>query len=686
MTEAVGRQDFKHPNMSGQTISKRQTSTGRYRPDIDGLRALAVSAVVFYHADPDWLPAGYIGVDVFFVLSGYLIGGIVYSAALKGNFSFLNFYARRARRILPALIALLAFVSCVGLLFFNSREMMEFATQSLAALGGFSNFYFWKHTDYFATHSAYEPLLMTWSLGVEEQFYFVFPIFILLLARLKEWWRLVAIFAAAFVSLGLSLYLTTEYPISAFYMLPARAWELAAGVLLAVIHHDKPRTKETAGLYTDVAAYSALAALLASILIFDDETPFPGWAALIPVVATVVLIQTRHSAVNRHLLGTSAFVFVGLISYSWYLWHWPLMALVRRASDVPPSGLQMLWVVLCSFVLAVLSWRFIERPFRHSKAGDAKTLLHYGAVVTIAAIPLVTFRLGDGLPSRLDASVEQALQQGRGTCRTSYGSAALPDDPRCMPEGATIALIGDSHASALGPGLVEAADERGMRVRQVTKSACAPLIGFSFSDTLRPRHASQCAAFLDKAFQSVLEDREIDTIVIAARWPELDDKRYVRIVDDGFSGPVMARTAITEGLNSIAKMANAHGKKLVIVADVPSFDFDPFKHMVGESLSLRRLMGVLFDGARRVPPSVVGTDRVANAANARRETVKAAVEALSSAIFFDPYLQLCDRKGCRYSDGDQPIYIDSHHLSGAGSRMIDWSSALEEPKGVSVAN
>ena len=668
----------------GLIIFSSQVEARQYRADIDGLRAIAVTAVVLFHAIPDLLPSGFVGVDIFFVISGYLIGGIVFAASVSRRFSFANFYARRARRILPALITVVFVISLVAFFFFDSKEMVEYAGQSAMALGGVSNFYFWEHTGYFATNSEHEPLLMTWSLGVEEQFYVVFPFFVVVVARFHAWRRIALVVAAIAVSFGLSLYMTAQYPISAFYLLPPRAWEMAAGALLAIVHHDAPHTRTIAGRATDVAACFGLAAVIASTLLFDERTPFPGWAALLPVIGTAVLIQTRHAAINTRLLGAVPFVFIGRISYSWYLWHWPLMALARRASDVPPSSQQMLLVALCSLVLGIVSWRFVERPFREQHSSDGKTLLRYAFALVVAVMPSVAYKLSHGFPGRLPAQVvvvEKARLEGRGDCLAPFDSVAMPDGPNCAPRGATIALFGDSHASALGPGLIQAAEAHGLRVRQVSKSSCSPLPGFTHSFANRPQHAEQCFVFLNEALKSILDDPMIDTIIVASAWPALDDASYLRTPINGTPRPVTVDMAMREGVSTLAGMAAARGKAMILVADVAVLDFDPPTHMVGEALPLRRTLGRLLDGPRRVPHSTVGSSHIDRKFAATREAVMTIARSLPSVGYFDPYLQLCDRKGCSYARGDEPRYYDNAHLSAAGSRMIDWTNVLNEARG-----
>lgn len=650
-----------------------------YRLDIDGLRAFAVSSVVLYHASPRVLTSGYVGVDVFFVISGYLIGGIIYRACLERRFSFADFYVRRARRILPALIVVVTFVALAGLPFFSAQEAVEFSGQAILALLGAANVYFWMHTDYFATQSSHEPLLMTWSLGVEEQFYLFFPFVMLAVSRLQSRARRLTILALAAISFAVSIYITRVYPVSAFYMLPPRVWELALGAALAMWHHDGPGLGKSSWHASNALSVASFVLLATSFVAFDDRTPFPGWAAALPVIATLGLLHTPMSMINRRLLGAGPLVLIGQISYSWYLWHWPLMAFARRAAHAEPSTLVMLAIAALSFCLALLSWRFVERPFRQSGGRPARVLAGYALAVGVALALPVAYKLTAGLPWRLPAgvlAVEAARREGRGDCLAPYGERRIPVDAHCAPAGAAVVLLGDSHASALGPGLLQAARVNGHRVLQLSKSACPPLPGFTVRELKHPAHADDCIAFMRDAVARVVTDPAVRTVVVAAGWPvETDETRWRAEPRER----VPAFTSVAMGLAALAAELRLAGKEVVVVADAPQLAFNVPDHLVTQALPLRFALARTLEGDIGLQAETLGPNNLAPGYMRTRDHVASVAKALAGVTFFDLGAQFCLDDRCRFASGGIPAYYDASHLSAAGSRLVDWSTIFTGP-------
>jgi len=367
-----------------RTAASRDVSTRdgesrpRYRPDVDGLRAIAVLAVVLYHVHVPGFGGGFVGVDVFFVISGFLIGGIVFRDVAAGRYSFVTFYARRAKRILPALLCMILVVSLFALAMFEGDELRAFAKSDAAALIGGANIRYWALAHYFAIEGRQEPLVITWSLGIEEQFYLLMPPLMLLLHRISPRTIVPAIALVSLLSLALSAHLTGSQPSAAFFLLPGRAWELGVGVLVALWQAQRHRPGPLRDA-ADPISLAALAAILGAIVLFHDTTRFPGLAALLPVLGTAALIVTATSRVNRWLLAAAPMRFVGLISYSWYLWHWPPLILAGHALGREPAPVEYAVLVLVSFAVACLSWRYIERPFRRRTAiANVELLKRYG--------------------------------------------------------------------------------------------------------------------------------------------------------------------------------------------------------------------------------------------------------------------------------------------------------------------
>ena len=649
-----------------------------YRADIDGLRAIAVSAVVLYHAAPQLVPAGFVGVDIFFVISGFLIGGIVYSGAVGRTFSFASFYARRARRILPALLAVVLVSLIAGYFLLDAAAFKRLGAQSVAALVGASNIYFWQKQSYFAPAVEYEPMTMTWSLGVEEQFYLFFPFIVFAMLRLTRKWRVPLLAGIAVASFALSIHTLATSPTAAFYLLPQRAWELAAGVILAVLHAEGlPALRR---LSANLAAGLGLALIAGSMFLFDASTPFPGWMALMPVFGTVLLIQAEASVFNRTILSSRPFVFVGLISYSWYLWHWPLMAYVRVVADdgLVQSGL--LKAVVISFVFAVLSWRFIEQPFRNRKLPNAPVLLRYGAVLAAVLMVPLGVRVADGLPGRLPPAVIQAQQvqddafHGHGNCLATPQETTFRTDPFCLPESSRIAVFGDSHAEAASVGVTAFAQEQGDSVAHFTKASCPPFLGVAPGYARTAPEALACGRFQEAAARRIVSDPSINTVYLVGFWPAAadPDSRYWRYRDGRIGEGVTPRDAVRLGLSGMADYLTSQGKKVIVVNDVPIFRFDPMRHILSDGMPVRAWLRDVLGAGYQMKDGQLPLRHHIKAFDPIREIVADIARSRPDVGLVDIREQMCDREKCRYVVDGDPLYIDAHHLSPVGARLIDW--------------
>ena len=354
-----------------------------YRREIDGLRALAVLPVLLFHAKFQAFSGGFIGVDVFFVISGYLITSIIVTERLAGSFTLAGFYERRARRILPALYAMLVVCVPLALIVMLPPDLKKFS-QSLAATTLFSsNFYFYLTSGYFETNAELTPLLHTWSLAVEEQYYLLFPLLMSLFWKMglqRIFWLLMAL---ALVSLGLAQWGSFSSPAYNFYQLPTRSWEILAGALCGIYLHNKPNATPH-HIRDQLVSLLGLGAIVASVFIFDTHTPWPSLYALLPVLGTVVIILWGGpSTMTGQILGHPLAVGIGLISYSAYLWHQPLFAFVRVTSNATLTTSTGVALLILTFVLAYTSWRFIEKPFRNRDAVRRKSLLFFVGLATL---------------------------------------------------------------------------------------------------------------------------------------------------------------------------------------------------------------------------------------------------------------------------------------------------------------
>ena len=354
-----------------------------YRREIDGLRALAVVPVIFFHAGFEAFSGGFVGVDVFFVISGYLITSIILTQKAAGTFSLLNFYERRARRILPALFLVMAVCIPFAWLWLLPSDMRDFS-QSLVAVSVFaSNVLFWKESGYFDTAAELKPLLHTWSLAVEEQYYVLFPLFLLVMWRFAKRWTVATLAVIAALSFALAQWGAYNKPAATFFLLPTRGWEIAIGALIAFYfaRYPKPQLQRPV---QEAGSLIGLSLILYAVFAYSKETPFPSAYALAPALGTALIILcTTPSTLVGRVLTTKAFVGVGLISYSAYLWHQPLFAFTRQVVDGEPNVYTLIFLSVFSLALAFITWKYVEAPFRIRSVIGRVRIFIYGIGASI---------------------------------------------------------------------------------------------------------------------------------------------------------------------------------------------------------------------------------------------------------------------------------------------------------------
>ena len=515
--------------ITSASLTNKTSST--YRPDIDGLRAVAVLPVVFYHAGFTTFAGGYVGVDVFFVISGFLITSLLLAQVQNNSFSLKHFYARRARRLFPALFAVLL-ACCIPAYFLLMPEELEDFGQSLATTAIFSsNFLFFSEAGYFEGPAELKPLLHTWSLAIEEQYYLLFPGFLLLVHRGLNQRFLAATTALWVVSLGISIWSVSQAPTAAFFLLPSRNWELLTGSLLAMaLAKWQPGTPRTtrAKFSLEFSGWLGIASISFAVFTYNPTTPFPGTAALIPCLGTALIIVsgalTDTSA--KRFLALKPLVFVGLVSYSLYLWHWPIFVFAKHFALRELSLLELWLCIGAAFTLAVLSWRYIERPFRGTSGILSTTgLFRLAAASMLAAIAVgLLYDSRDGLPSRLnplaaatiavaaDKPASRKRCEGKSPGQVTYQSLCRVNTTEAKP---TFLIWGDSHAAMLMPALAQVSQKAGLNGLNATYNGCAPFIGYA--NTVGFAH-QECIGFNDAVVDLLQQHLEIDTIVLIARW------------------------------------------------------------------------------------------------------------------------------------------------------------------------
>lgn len=476
----------------------------KYRSEIDGLRAVAVLPVILFHAGFSVFSGGYVGVDVFFVISGYLITSILIGELEQGKFSILRFYERRARRILPALFTVMLACLPFAYLWMMPTQLKDFAQSIVAVIFFASNILFWREDGYFAAAAELKPLLHTWSLAVEEQYYLLFPLFLLLVWRFgrnRVFWSVVA---ASVVSLLIAEWGWRNSASANFYLAPPRAWEMLAGSICAFLTVGRPSKSSNA------LSAAGLALIVFSIFYYDSSTPFPSVYALAPVVGTalIILFAARETLVAR-LLSTAPFVGIGLISYSAYLWHQPLFAFARLRSLTEPSGPLMAALAAMALILAWASWRLVEQPFRKRRnpllATRKGVFMASGVVGAVFATIGFVGHFGEGLEWRFSEDVMTVVAAKRdrasSACHFDFNRPAKhhPQESCASKnsEKVDVMLIGDSHMGSLSDGIRHSLDHEKIDYYIISHSSCMPLLGFKIFDGTSNY---DCQNFLKDAF------------------------------------------------------------------------------------------------------------------------------------------------------------------------------------------
>lgn len=629
-----------------------------YRPEVDGLRALAVVPVILFHAGFELFRGGFVGVDVFFVISGYLITGILLSDLQQDRFSLVDFYERRARRILPALFLVLAACTPVAWGLLVPSEARSFS-QSLASVAVFaSNFFFWRSSGYFDTAAELKPLLHTWSLAVEEQYYLFFPLLLAGLWRRHRRWIGPALAGLAIASLLLAEWGRRVQPAAAFYLLPTRGWELLVGASVALWRMRRPAAPAAPWL-AEGGGVLGLALLLLALFTFDKRTPFPGVYGLVPTLGTALVLLFAHRATRvGRLFGHRALVGVGLISYSAYLWHQPLLAFARNASEAEPAAPVLAGLVLATFALAYLSWRFVETPCRDRSRVSRRQIFAGAAAGTAACLLLaLAGHLTAGFArQRLDAQAYATWQSAvhsplRDACHTG-GARYRPVQQACEYQQGQLswAVFGDSHAVELAYGLAQALATRGEKLKHFSFSNCVPAL--TRDETGKFGH---CARWTREALALIGATPSIRHVVVTYRihYDLFGEhaRRFPALPDDVDPAERARRWSDYVG---VLDTLLGQGKQVTLVLQAPE---------------LPRAMERLLLSSARQGDRVVGVDRAWW--DARSAYVREHLKDIPAQVrIVDPAGLLCDQHRCHAAGGGTAYYFDDDHLSVAGAAIV----------------
>ena len=630
----------------------------KYRSEIDGLRAVAVVPVILFHAGFEVFRGGFAGVDIFFVISGYLITSIIMSEMEKGKFSILTFYERRARRILPALFFMLFSCLPFAWMWLNPEDMKDFG-QSLIAVSTFlSNILFWRETGYFATAAELKPLLHTWSLAVEEQYYIFFPLLLMATWRFGVRWVVGIIVVLFFISLALGHWSAEHHPSTAFFWLHTRAWELFVGVFAAFYLKHMVRFNE--GLNPKVhQALSAvgLALVAYSIFVFDKNTAFPGLPALVPTVGTflIIVFANKGTLVNG-MLSMKGFVGIGLISYSAYLWHQPLMVFARHRSLTEPSELLMAILCVVTLVMAYVSWRFVEQPFRVKQTTSRNFVFTSGAVlgaltITIGAAGHVSNGFSDRVdPIKLAVLGTTNTSPKRESCHSNKANPIAPENACLYEDGnAEWAVFGDSHTVELSYALAKELAPRGKAVKHFSFSECGP--------THARNRETPCAVWADQTFKHLVDNEKLTNVVMTYR--------LTQYLFGGHEGEYPAfprgkseqeRREIWASLIATLEKLVAAGKSVTFVVQAPEVAV-PVQTLIYKSsveAAANKIEGVTSDWWAK-----------------RNSYVTERLSEIPSAVkIVDPAKQFCDDTSCYAVVDGKSLYFDDDHMSVHGASFV----------------
>ncbi|GGA85169.1 acyltransferase [Arenimonas soli] len=643
-----------------------------YRPEIDGLRAIAVTAVVLYHASAGLLPGGFIGVDVFFVISGYLITSIlVQEWRGTGRIDLLAFYARRVRRLLPALaVVLVATVAVAAVLLPRLGRFQEFAESAIASVLFIANIYFdLRAGGYFDPAMDSQPLLHLWSLAVEEQFYLVYPLLLAGLFRLVRVRPLVVLGVLSLVSLFVAEYWLGVSPDTAFYQMPARFWELAVGGMIAL------GASQTQGeRRATIQAGLGLALIVLSASLLQQGWRFPGLGALSSVAgAGLVLHAVHHSprlGIVGRMLSLRPMVLLGLVSYPLYLWHWPILTLDQETRLAPADTGWRLMLCLVAVLLAWLTYRFVEMPVRRSN-WTAGAVLRRGTLgstaVLVAILGLTTINLGaEG--SDLVTRTRQDRPADMARCHFDQSDTITHLSPgSCGSQpgrDARLAIWGDSHALAWKPLAWLLAQQAGVAAEAHTMDACPPVPGYRGHLPAAPGFGENCAAF-NALVRQRIEARQYDTLILAARWPahldialfsEHELARRSRTVAESPSP-----SEITVGLRDTLAMASRHARRVLVIGPTPVLRFDA--------------------------PDCIGTSRLSECTRPRdeyerlvlpaRQALLTAAAGLPNVQVIDPTDFFCSATECPAVKDGYGLFWDDDHVSSTAAKAFAAELAAE---------
>lgn len=643
-----------------------------YRADIDGLRAIAVLAVVIFHAFPSALPGGFTGVDIFFVISGYLITGILTESLYEDRFSIATFYARRIRRIFPALTTVLLATYAIGWISLTGNEYKQLGKHVLAGVAFVSNWALWTEAGYFDQTASSKPLLHLWSLGVEEQFYIVWPLLLGLAFRFRRIGALCLL--ASIASFAANLLLIQHHASAAFYWPVSRMWELIAGGAIS-ISFSHPAFARRAALWSDILSASGVLLCGASFIALSPNLAFPGIWALLPVTGSGLIIAAGpRGFFNRSLLSQPIAIAIGKLSYAWYLWHWPLLSFAFILAGGTPDGKVRGFLVVTSLILAWLTTALIERPVRLGAPAKWKLVAPCLLMIAVGYLGGMTYERG-GLGFRkgysADADVATA-KLGAGDEFVNHTCGVSPDEQKLFHFCATdkrgpvhYAVWGDSKADALYWGLVRLspADQHWMLI---ARPSCAPMIGVERVSSNAGDNQQQCRQANEIALQMLLAHPELHTVVLVLA------KRDVIGQSFATNGPTAASlSAALLGIDGDITTLQRAGRRVALVLDNPSLR-DPRQCMDRKPLAwpiVRHALGMSDTTAAQ--RCAISYESHVDDMAPYVALVRQLQHRHPDLLVYDPAQVLCDMK-----HNVCPMTMNGRYLYSYGDHVSDYANGL----------
>lgn len=622
-----------------------------YRPDIDGLRAFAVLLVLFYHVFPNSIRGGFIGVDIFFVISGYLISGIILNALNKNRFSFKDFFYRRIKRIFPVLLFVLLTSYILGWFFLMPKEFRELNKHILGGIGFVANFTLWQDSGYFDSLPELKPLMHLWSLGIEEQFYLVWPLGLFLFWKFQSKYFLFFAFAII-LSFFSNIFLIKVYPEAVFYFPTTRFWELMIGSLLALFSLKKPiqltKTKE------NILSFLGFFLILFATAKLDKHSSFPGWWAMLPTLGAGFIILGKNAWLNTKILSNKLVVWIGLISYPLYLWHWLIISFTYFVIGDLPYKLDRIGIIVISFFLAWVSFRFVESPIRHGKNSGKIVLSLTSISFIIGIISLVSFKL-NGIPERMENKIANMPPELREMLNPDFGGFIANNwrehicflskgeneeifKTECVDNShkPLVFIWGDSHAAALYSGFKLYQDKRAFGIAQYTASACPPILNWVGNIN------KLCNEINNYVIKRIGEIKP-DIVILHASWS-------------------WGEYNIDSIANTILELKKKGIKRIIIMGQAPTWK----EKVPMNIISFYRVFG-------RIPKTYTDFGLIELSEMANTDKLLKEIARNHNVEFISIFKSLCSDRGCLLSTGNSiknVTSLDQGHLSVSAAEYV----------------